>query len=384
MKHRASKSEHLSPSAAQGCDIDEISARLAALADRINASNSTWRRRVTIRTISKYLPFFGKLEERNDPKVRQKQVKLRVDDQSIDTVEGSWHAPDPDGRIWPKLTIGEQTNLRALEDKIAEQSAELATRCIQIADLSNIRQQQANDLLVASEDIECLKETVAELQRTLARRDTEAIATTQTLGRLEKENIAVQVQLSEALHEAAQFSHLLLNVKTAFNDKIVEVATAQETIEGLKIELAKTQSENKQIVAAVYAKISQRHREELEQQCKVFGEKIGQMWGIVAKRDRKIKNLEAARYEIGERLEALSKATGTFESIQQISREKIESQAKEIEFLETALKVEREGFTGKLMSLDAELERPLLVQDDMGRRSPGTGNNARPFPKLVA
>jgi hypothetical protein len=52
-------------------------------------------------------------------------------------------ALDAGGRCWPELPIIPQNRIATLESKIAEQSAELTQRCTQVADLCNIREQQA-------------------------------------------------------------------------------------------------------------------------------------------------------------------------------------------------------------------------------------------------
>ena len=365
INERALEVKLRSPNAAhRGGDIEEISERLANLADRINAFNTAKRSGgLAIRSVSGYFPYFGKiLAEKQNPTAPVHGTNFGVNELpiNVDQVENTPTALDAEGRVWPRLLPTQRPNIRALEDKIAEQSEELTKRCIQIADLSNIRQEQANELLIACDEIDCLSKSIAELQQALARRNAEAAATTERLILLEKENLALQSQLTKALHESVEFSKRLLDVETALNNKTVDIAITQETVERKKAELAALQAEILRVETATEEKANRRHRDELKQQCARFDAQILELRTTVAERDRKIKDLETAQAELTANFECLSKMAATFEGAKQSVENKIRSQAENIEFLETLLRVERETSEAKMRALIKGLQQERL------------------------
>jgi hypothetical protein len=365
MKEYALEGELPSPNAThRSGDIEEISERLANLADQINAFNTAKRSGgLVIRSVSGYLPYFGKtLEIKQSPIAYVHGTELGINEPPINAeqVENTSTALDAEGRVWPQLSPTQRPNVRALEDKIAEQSEVLTERCIQIADLSNIRQEQANELLIACDEIDCLSKSIADLQQALAQRDEEAAAATEKLILLDKENIVLQAQLTKALHESFEYSKRLLDVETELNNKTVDIATTQETVEQQKAELATLQAEKLRMETTIEEKANLRYRDELKQQSWLFDIQILELRTIVAGRDRKIKDLEAAQAELTARFECLSKTAATFEGTQQIAKNKIRSQAENIEFLETLLRVERETSEAKMRALIKEFQQERL------------------------
>jgi hypothetical protein len=351
-------------SAQRGGDDEELSERLANLADRINEHNTARRSSgLSARYVSGYLPSFETtLAKKQGPQASIQGAELGISEQSsnADRSEETSPAFDADGRFWPQDLTAQQNNVRALEDKIAEQSMEMTKRCIQIADLCNIRQEQANELLIACDEIDGLSKSITALQQTMAQRETEAAAATQKLILSDKENLALQVKLNMALKESAELSQRLLNVETALNDKVVDIATTQEIIERLKKELAATQAETIRIAAAVEEKENRRHRDELKQQNARFENQISEIRAVVAERDRQFKDLATAHAKLTARCDNLSKIVDTFEGTQQHAQEKIKSQAEHVEFLETLLKFERYALGVKIRELIVEFQRERL------------------------
>ena len=128
-------------------------------------------------------------------------------------------ALDAGGRRWPELPIGPRNRIITLESKIAEQSAELNQRCTQVADLCNIREQQAIELHDACDQIDRLSESIAGLQVTIVQHETETAAAKQKLILLDKERFILRAQLDKAKVECADLLQRSLRAETAHNDK---------------------------------------------------------------------------------------------------------------------------------------------------------------------
>jgi hypothetical protein len=61
---------------------------------------------------------------------------------------------DAGGEFWPTLSDVPHMDIRALENTIAKQSAELNLRLLEIIELYNVQQQRANELQIACEEID--------------------------------------------------------------------------------------------------------------------------------------------------------------------------------------------------------------------------------------
>jgi DNA repair exonuclease SbcCD ATPase subunit len=266
---------------------------------------------------------------------------------------------DPDGRRWPKLPPVPAVPVKAMENALSEQSAELALRCAQIADLCNIRQQQATELQIACDEIERLCGSIAELEATVAQRESDTTAAMQNLLHSEKEKMALRAQLEKAQQDSAGALQRLLGAETELNDKELAIASALERIEELKEQLAIKPEEIARIAEAV-EEANQRHRSELNRRSMHFEEQIKKFEGMIADRDAEIKNLQVARAKADMRSDDFTRTIASLENEQQQVREKIDSRANHVEFLETVLQVEREETERKIAELTAELERARL------------------------
>jgi hypothetical protein len=266
---------------------------------------------------------------------------------------------DPDGRRWPTLPAVPGAPVKALENTLAEQSAELAFRCAQIADLCNIRQQQATELQIACDEIERLCASIASLEATVSQCESDTAAAMQNLLHSEKEKMALRTLLESAQQDSSNALRRLLQAETELNDKELAIASALERIEELRGELAIKPEESSRIAAAV-EEANQRHRTELNRRSMHFEEQIKKFEGMIADRETEIKKLQAERAKAEMRSDDLAKTISVLESEQKQAQEKIESRASHIDFLETVLKVEREQSEEKLAQLAAELERARL------------------------
>jgi tropomyosin len=266
---------------------------------------------------------------------------------------------DPDGRRWPKLPPVPAAPVKALENTLAEQSAELALRCAQIADLCNIRQQQATELQIACDEIERLCGSIAELQATVADRESDTAAAMKNLLHSEKEKMELRTKLEKAQQDSAGALRRLLDAETELNDKELAIASALERIEELKEQLAIKPEETERTAAAV-EEANQRHRSELNRRSMHFEEQIKKFESMIADRDTEIKNLQMECAKADMRNDDLARTIASLESDRQQAQEKIDSRASHVEFLETVLKVEREESEQKIADLTVELERARL------------------------
>ena len=261
-------------------------------------------------------------------------------------------ALDAEGRRWPELPIGPRNRIITLESKIAEQSAELNQRCTQVADLCNIREQQAIELHDACDQIDRLSESIAGLQVTIVQHETETAAAKQKLILLDKERFILRAQLDKAKVECADLLQRSLRAETAHNDKDMIIASTQEKIENLKAKLAATPA----TLATAIEEANTRHRHELNQQRAHFDNQIKKLEGVVAKRDMLLKDLEIARAGFAERCNDLSKTVSVLESARQLAQERIELQTGHIQAFETMSKIEREAMELKIKELTVELQ----------------------------
>ena len=238
----------------------------------------------------------------------------------------------------------------------------MTKRCIQIADLSNIRQEQADELLTVCDEIDCLSKSIAELQQALAQRAVDAAAATEKHVLLKKENLTLRVRLDKERRDSVGFSKRLLDAEITLNNKVVDLAATQEAVEQKKIEIAAIQIDALRVEKEVEEKINRQCRDELSQQRTGFENQIKALRKSVAERDRKIEGLEVAQTELTLRIECLSNTAATFEGAKQSAKNEIKSQAKTIEFLETILKVERETSHANMKALVDEFRQERMEQ----------------------
>ena len=240
---------------------------------------------------------------------------------------------DAEGRRWPILSTTPRNHASELESTIAKLSAELNLRCTQVADLYNVQQQQANEILTACDEIDHLVKAVHAHQETIAQRETEAVAAKQKLILLAEENITLRLQLRKAQKESTELLQRLLDIKIEFNESQTEIAATLETNSQLNAELIAARN--------VIEKAKRQHCNEISQQKAQFKDEIRKLEIIAAKRHFEIKYLEAARAGLVHRCDNLSRTTDTLESEKSIARTEFMSEASNV--FELVFGAEREA-----------------------------------------
>lgn len=362
-------------------EIDALSERLTTLAARITATNAGTRGiNLPSWPLAEYLPSLSHAPPGPAAPGRQNPPPLNS---------------DADGRLWPQLPVPPQPpanvpEYKLLKAKLAEQTEELAQRHAQIADLSDIQQAQAGDLQLTRDHIIRLNNTIAELQRQNSERDIEIAGHAQKRIQAENENVELRALLDAALKSSAQLSQRLLDTEIVLNDRIVDVTAGQETIERLSAELAATQlqaqqmvaaarTESREAIAAAQAKTDSAiaaARSEIgikvaaaeEKTTRIFSEdrqlqsqrhdqRVNALQNRIAECDRQAKLFERAYAELAGCCDGLSNKVDVLQGLREQAGKTIQAQREQIEFLETMMKVERQNAEATIQEMIAEFQR---------------------------
>jgi chromosome segregation ATPase len=299
-------------------------------------------------------------------------------------------------RLREMLTVAQQS-VAALETTRAEQSAELASRRSQIADLQRQVQQQATDLQTSRDESRRFAERIAMIDKRMVQLEAETTGAQQKLLLSEKEKSAVQGLLEKALAESAQISRRLLDT-----DKALGASSAR--LSQIEAAFAEAQSERTRLASAL-DETNEKHRSEMIAQRaryealqaradlsdKLLDEarqtlasradevsafdrrvaeavlnrssvesKLAQIEAALADRDARIKELELSHAAIAEHNETLVKAIGTRESAFSRAQEKLQAQDNQVQLLENQLRASREATELQIEELNAQLQRERL------------------------
>lgn len=208
------------------------------------------------------------------------------------------------GDLWPALSNVPDADARALNDKLARQSAELRVRLTEILELHNVQQRQANELEDAYDEIDRLGETVSALQEAVTQYKTGAAATEEKITLLESDKAALQAQLDGALEESKALADRLLAAEAAAKRTEENVASSLKQIEFLNAELMAASAERFKVVAAMQGE-QRRQRSALNQQKSMLEYRLQEKEALAATREANIKQLEGVRDELHKRIRVL-------------------------------------------------------------------------------
>jgi len=211
---------------------------------------------------------------------------------------------DVGGEFWPAPPADPGADIRALENTIAKQSAELNLRVTEIVELYNVQQQQANELQSAYEEIDRLNQLISALQRMMVQHKTDVAAAQDKIVHFENENAGLRAQLDDALRESRTLASRLLGMQAAFNVRETNVASALEQVEFLNSEIVTASAERFKLVAAVQGE-KRRHRSALNQQTSTLEDKVKKAETLTGTQEMRIKHLETVRGKLDKRVEIL-------------------------------------------------------------------------------
>ena len=129
------------------------------------------------------------------------------------------------GDLWRTSSNVPDADARALNEKLARQSAELNRRLTEILELHNVHQRQANELQDAHDEIDRLSQTVSALQEAVTQYQAGAAAAEDEIVLLESEKAALQAQLDGAFEESKTLADRVLAAEAAAK-RIIESACA--------------------------------------------------------------------------------------------------------------------------------------------------------------
>ncbi|MGB6351326.1 MAG: hypothetical protein WBG10_14990 [Pseudolabrys sp.] len=211
---------------------------------------------------------------------------------------------DVGGELWPALSADPGADIRALEHKIAKQSTELNLRVIEIVELYNAQQQQANELKNAYDEIDRLNRVVVTLHVTTTQHKADVVAAQDKIVISENEKLTLQAERDEALQESKGLAGRLLGLEAAYNIRQTNVASALEQVKFLNSEVVSASAERFKLVAAAQGE-KRRHRTALNQQTSALEDKIKKAEALTATQETQIKHLEAVRGKLDKRIEVL-------------------------------------------------------------------------------
>ena len=207
------------------------------------------------------------------------------------------------GALWPTLSSGPDAD-RALNDKLARQSAELKLRLTEILELYNVQQRQANELQDAYQEIDHLSQTVSALQEAVTQYKVGAAAAEDKIILLESEKAALQAQLDGVLGGSRASAERLLAAEAVAKRMQENVASSTKHIEFLNAELLAASAERFKVVAAMQGE-QRRQRSALNQQKSILEDKLQEKEALAATQVVKMKQLEGVRDELDKRVRVI-------------------------------------------------------------------------------
>jgi len=208
------------------------------------------------------------------------------------------------GDLWRTLSNVPDADARALNEKLARQSAELNRRLTEILELHNVHQRQANELQDAHDEIDRLSQTVSALQEAVTQYQAGAAAAEDEIVLLESEKAALQAQLDGAFEESKTLADRVLAAEAAAKRREENIASSLKQIDFLNAELMAASSERFKVVAAMQGE-QRRQRSAFNQQKSMLEIRLQEKEALAATQAATIKQLEGVRDELDKRFRVI-------------------------------------------------------------------------------
>jgi chromosome segregation ATPase len=232
--------------------------------------------------------------------------------------------------------------IKSLEKTIETQRQEIDERCVQIADLWCVQQQQVEALSNACDAIKRLEDSLSSLQEKLAQRDNEVALAKKTIADLEQTRESSRKTLAKTQDDNAALLQKGLELSDAFNAREAAIVAARNKVHALESELSAKTLENVSLAAAVET-FDSRLRTETERRRSEVAEQQAALDRAVASRDKDIQDAKTVMAELMARYTALKNDLEALELEKTQARAKLKTQADMIVFLETVVRAGRQG-----------------------------------------
>lgn len=312
-------------------DIDELSARLTALASRIDSLNGGRRPQGA----------------RGGPAPASRRAPLA--------------APAGDGgvRHWPRLPEpGEEAPASDIIEPIAAARAiTMGDHEHRITELTAIRDRQSTELREARDHLERQALAIRSLRELTGQRDGEIAELTRRLMESEADKVALESQLASALRDASNASVRLEAREGALNHRAADLADAEQLIEHLRAELVTAQvALATQVVAAEerVARCYENERGSLIANCE---RRIADLQGLIVERDARLGALEQDKVTLAEEIAALRTLLDDSHAEINAAIETAAGKDSHIAFLDTVIDVTRDNAEATIKELIAEFDR---------------------------
>jgi len=344
-------------------DIDELSARLSALANRIDTLNGGRRPQ----------RLGGARSGPRAPSLIDRVLAPEPD--AIRPAGTPPHAPAPNAhrdiptivrheaeeRPWPRLPVpGEDADTPrgpSLTETVTAQAVTLREHEHRIGELTAIRDRQATELRETREHLERQALTIKSLRELTGERDSEIAELTRQLIEAEADKVALESQLASALRDADHASVRLAAREGALTNRAADLADAEQLIEHLRAELAAAQVAIATQVVAAEERIERRYENERGSLIANSERRLADLQGVIAERDARIDTLEQDKVSLAEEIAALRALLDDSHAEINAAIETAAGKDSHIAFLDTVITVTRDNAEATVKELVAEFDR---------------------------
>lgn len=339
--------------------IEELSERLAALATRIDTLNGGRRpvRTPGARAPAKPTTLIKALVTSRSEQPAPVAAKQKAPQRHEPAPPQAAADRDPDGRQWPRVPVPGDPRLPELQARLIEQETLLRERDRRIAELTNQRDQQAQELQRARHQIESSAVTLGSLHELAQERDGEVAELTRRLLESESDKVALESKLATALRDANHSMVRLVTSQGALNDQSTELAESSALIEELRTQLSAALTANAVQTAQAESRLQRRFDAELKSHIDSSERRLGELHALIKERDQRVADLEADKAAMVETNETLAAALKATQAELDAARETIAAKDSHIGFLDTVIKVARDNSEATVRELVAEFDR---------------------------